>query len=130
MAVPHGSGSVLSIDGNAWTSYCDSQSLDKVRDLAETSVFGTTDKTYVSGLRGHTIQIGGPWDPTLDGYADTADDGATVLFELGPEGGTAGDVKYSGSCLISGYSWQSSASAVPTWTASFTVTGAVTRGTY
>jgi hypothetical protein len=58
------------------------------------------------------------------------DDGAVVAFECGPEGNTGGDIKYSGNALISNYSWSASVSDRVTWTANFTVTGAVTRGTF
>ena len=127
MAVPHGSGSYLSIDATDISTYCNTQSLDKVRDLAETSTFGATDKTSIAGLRGHSISIGGPWDPTLDAAMDTADDGAVVAFVMGPEGNVSGDIQYSGNCLISNYNWTSPVGGETTWSASFTVSGAVTR---
>jgi hypothetical protein len=123
MAFVHGSNATLSIDGNAVTAYCDSQSLDQVVDLAETTVFGNDDKTSIAGLKGATISIGGHWDPTLDGYMDAADDGASVLFDCSPDGA----VNYTGSCFITNYTWTAGVSDRVTWSANFTVTGAVAR---
>jgi hypothetical protein len=129
MAVPHGSGAYFSLDATDISTYCNTQSLDKVRDLAETSTFGSTDKTHIAGMRGHTISIAGPWDPTLDGVMNGADDGAVVAFVMGPEGNVGGDVQYSGNCLISNYNWTAPVGSEASWSASFTVTGTVTRGT-
>jgi hypothetical protein len=97
--------------------------------LAETTAFGDDDSTSIAGVRSHTIEVGGHWDPTLDGYAVAADDNAAVTFAANPEGNTAGDVTYTGNCLISNYQWSASTGSQVTWSASFTVTGAVTRGT-
>ena len=129
MAFQHGSNAYVSIDATDVSSYCDTQSLDRIIDLAETTAFGNDDKTYIAGLRGHTIAIGGHWDPTGDAVFDGADDGAVVAFVCGPEGNTSGDVQYSGNCLISNYSWTSGVGDRVTWSANFSVTGAVTRGT-
>ena len=119
----------MSIDGTNVSTYCDSQSLDKVIALAETPVFSVNDMTSIAGVRSHTISIGGHWDPTLDGVMAGADDGNVVAFVCNPEGNTSGDVTYTGNCLISNYNWSAGTSDRVTWTASFTVTGAVTRGT-
>ncbi len=129
MAFQHGKNAHVTIDGNDWSPYCDQQSLDRVIDLAQTTAFGDDDHTSISGVRGHTIQVGGHWDPTHDGWAVACDDGATVAFAANPEGNTAGDVTYTGNCLISNYSWQAGVGDRVTWSASFTVTGAVTRST-
>ena len=129
MAFQHGKNAYLSIDGNDVTAYCDTQSMDRAIALAETTVFGNDDATSIAGVRTHTIQIGGPWDPTMDGYMVAADDGSSVAFVLGPEGNTSGDYQYSGSAFISNYNWQATPGGRVGWSASFTVSGAVTRGT-
>ncbi len=129
MAFQHGSNAYLSIDATDISSYTDQQSLDRVVELAETTAFGDDDKTYIAGLRGHTISISGNWDPTLDSTLDGADDGAVVAFVVGPEGNTSGDVQYNGNCFITDYSWTAGVSDKVTWSANFTVSGAVTRAT-
>ena len=130
MAFVHGKGTDFSVDGNNISTYTDSVSLDRNIDTAETTAFGDDDRTYIAGLRGHTFTASGHWDSTLDGYAIGMDDGAVVAFEYGPEGSTAGDVKYSGNALITNYSQSSGVGDKASWSASFQVTGSVTRGTY
>ncbi len=129
MAFQHGKAAYVSIDATDVTAYTDNQSLARVIALAETTVFGNDDATSIAGVRSHTISIGGGWDPTLDGVMVGSDDGAVVAFVCNPEGNTSGDVTYSGNCLIENYTWNAGVSDKVTWNASFTVSGAVTRGT-
>ena len=109
--------------------YTDSESLDQLVDLAETTAFSNDDKTYIAGLKGATISLAGHWDPTGDAVFAAADDGATVLFDIRPEGSTTGDIAYTGSCFITNYSFTAGVSDRVTWSANFTVSGATTRGT-
>jgi hypothetical protein len=124
MAFVHGKGATLSIDGTAVTAYTDQTSLNKVKDLFETTVFGNDDKTYIDGLREHDLSIGGKWDATADGVFAGADDGASVAFSFSPDGGTT---TYSGNCFISNYNIDAPVGGGVTWTASFKPTGAVGR---
>lgn len=124
MAFQHGKDTTLSIDGSAVTAYTDSTSLNKLKDLFETTVFGNDDKTYIDGLREHDLSIGGKWDPVGDAIFAGADDGASVAFSYVPGGST---VTYSGNCFISNYNIDSPVGGGVTWSASFKPTGAVTR---
>lgn len=129
MAFQHGKNAYLSIDGTDITAYSDSQSLNRVKDLFETTTFGNDDKTFIDGLREYDLSIGGKWDPTLDAAIDGADDGATVAFVFGPEGNDSGDVQYSGNAFVSNYNVNTPVGGGVTWTATFKPTGSVTRGT-
>ena len=130
MAFQAGHNAYFSLDGTDVSSYLDNESLDRARNNRETTVFGVTDRTYISGLREHSVSLSGPWDPTLDGYVEAANDGAVVAYEFGPEGSTAGDVKKSGDCLFSDYSVSTSVDGRVEWSASFQPTGAITTGTF
>ena len=130
MAFVAGHNSYFLVDAVDWSSYMDSQSIDRARDMLDTTVFGLTDKTQIAGLRSHSISVSGNWDATHDAAAVACDDGEVVAFEFGPEGSTAGNVKYSGNCWITDYGQSSSVSDKVTWSASFTPDGAVTRGTF
>ena len=125
MAFVHGKDSTMSIDGTAIAARVDNASLNKVKDLAETTNFASTgdNKEFIDGLRSHEISIGGPWDSTLDGVMATADDGSSVLFDYSPDG----TINYTGSCFISNYNISSPVGGRVEWTASFSVTGAVGR---
>jgi hypothetical protein len=124
MAFVHGKGATLSIDATAITAYTNATSLNKVKDLFETTVFGNDDKTFIDGLREHDLSIGGPWDAALDAVMAGADDGASVAFSFSPDAGTT---TYSGNCFIANYNIDSPVGGGVTWTASYKPTGAVSR---
>jgi len=115
----------MSIDATDISARVDTTSLNKVKDLAETTNFAsaTDNKEFIDGLRGHEISIGGPWDSTVDGVMATADDGSSVLFDYSPDG----TINYTGSCFISNYNISSPVGGRVDWSASFAVTGAVSR---
>ena len=121
----HGKTSTMSIDATDISARVDTTSLNKVKDLAEVTVFASTgdNKEFIDGLRGHEITIGGPWDSTLDGVMATADDGSLVAFDYSPDA----TINYTGNCFISNYNISSPVGGRVEWTASFTVTGAVAR---
>lgn len=129
MAFQPGRNGYLSVDATDISGYCDQKSLDRTRDTLETTTFGNDDRAYIAGLRGYSIPIGGPWDPTLDGVIHGADDGATVAFVFGPEGNASGDVQYSGNALFANYQISQDVAGRVSWSATFTPTGSVTRAT-
>ena len=126
MAFVHGKTSTISIDGTAIAARVDTTSLNKVIDQAETTNFASTgdNKEHIAGMRSHEVAIGGPWDSTVDAVMATADDGAVVAFAYSPDGGTT---TYSGNCFISNYNISSPVGGRIDWSASFSVTGVVTR---
>ena len=122
----HGKTSTMSIDAVDISARVDTTSLNKVKDLAETTTFASTgdNKEHIDGLRSHEVSIGGPWDSTLDGVMATADDGSSVAFSYSPDAGTT---TYAGNCFISNYNISSPVGGRIDWSASFSVTGVVTR---
>lgn len=134
MAFSHGKGAAFSLDnsGGALTdikAYCDSVDFQYSADTAEVSVFGSTHKAFVAGLLGATINISGPWDPTLDAILVAAM-GAEKSWAYGPAGSGNGAVKYSGECICTSYNPPSSTGGANTWSASLLVTGNVGVGTW
>lgn len=104
-------------------------------DTAETSAFGTSDKTYVVGLVGSSLTISGMFDATVDGYLNGIrglDIGGsyTGAFIYGPEGSVSTRIKYTGFALCSQYSVTGSIGDIVGFTANFQITGAVTRTTF
>jgi hypothetical protein len=100
-------------------------------ETAETTSFGSNAKTYIVGLSDATISISGNFDTTVDGHlSGVLGQAATLSFEYGPEGSTAGDAKYTGECLMTSYEKSGAVGDVVTFSAEFQVTGAVTRGVY
>lgn len=129
MTFVHGITSYVNINSIDWSAYVDNFQLTRNADTAEVSSINDADRAFVVGLKGATGSMGGPWDPTLDGYL-AADLGVSRTFEYGPEGNDNGDVKYSGNMIITQYTPGGGTGAAETWNANFTVTGTITVGTY
>ena len=97
-------------------------------ETAETSTLGDDDKTYIPGLRDATISVEGMADTTTSGYFDGIL-GLTTTFEFYPAGEGAGQVKYSGSCILTSFETGAELGGAVTVSGEFQVTGAVTRAT-
>lgn len=108
-----------------------SANLDRARDTAETSAFGSTAKSYIGGLRDATLSFDGNWDQTLiDNILDAYDQDAAVAFEFYPVGQAgSGLPKESGNVIVTSVSQASSVDDKVTFSCELQVTGAVTRGT-
>lgn len=139
MAFQHGRTGYFNLDDNSGTpadlsAYVDNIDFPQTLETAETTVFGSTAKTYIVGLKDSTFSVGGSWDPTLDAHMSSMLVGANFAnsktFVIGPQGSTGGQIKYTGECFITNYSGAVPVGDKVTWTADFQVTGAVTRTTF
>jgi len=140
MPFVHGKGAVFKIDNAAGvlqtlTAFVDSWDFSNSVDVAETTTMGSEFKTYVSGQTDATLSISGKYDSTASTGPDVVLNGligleTTSTFELGPEGGTSGKIKYSGECFLTGYTISAPVGDVVTFTADFQVSGAVVKGTF
>ena len=132
----HGKSTVFKVDNNAGSLTDISNTLTDVSfpqsvDTAETSAFGSSAKSYIVGLTDSTLSISGNFDATVDAHlAAIVGKADSVSFEYGPEGSTAGFVKYTGEALQTSYEKSGAIGDVVTYSAEFQVTGAITRGTY
>ena len=132
----HGKSTVFKVDNNAGSLTDISNTLTDVSfpqsvDTAETSAFGSSAKSYIVGLTDSTLSISGNFDATVDAHlAAVLGQAASLSFEYGPEGSTAGMVKYTGEALLTSYEKSGAIGDVVTYSAEFQVTGAITRGTY
>lgn len=136
----HGKNTALQINDSGGTNRDISNTLREVNfpreaDTAETSAFGTFDKTYVVGLVGSSLNCSGMFDATVDGYLNGIrglDIGApyTGVFFYGPEGLVSGRVRYTGVALCISYSLTNGINDMVGYTANFQITGAVTRGVW
>jgi len=132
----HGKSTVFKVDNAAGTLTDISNTLTDVGfpqtvDTAETSTFGSSAKSYVVGLTDSSLSISGNFDATVDAHlAGILGQSASVSFEYGPEGSTAGYVKYTGEALMTSYEKSGAIGDVVSYSAEFQVTGAITRGTY
>lgn len=132
----HGKTAVFKVDDSGGTLRDLSDALNSISfpreaEALETTSFGSSDRTYIVGFKNQTISVEGSFDATYDGYlAGTLGQDATVSFEYGPEGSTATRVKYSGEAILTSYESSAGVGDVVNFSASWQITGAVTRGTW
>lgn len=136
MAFVHGKDSVFKIDNSGGSltdisAYVNSVDMPQTVDVAETTVLGKDNKTYIVGLKDATISLAGLWDSTVDGiFGAVLGQSATLSFEYSPEGTTSGNVKYTGEAILTSYSKNSPVGDVVSYSADLQVSDAVTRGTH
>jgi hypothetical protein len=132
----HGKSTVFKVDNAAGSLTNISDTLTDVSfpqtvDTAETSTFGSSAKSYVVGLTDSSLSVSGNFDATVDAHlAGVLGQAASLSFEYGPEGSTAGMVKYTGEAYLTSYEKSGAIGDVVSYSAEFQVTGAITRGTY
>ena len=130
----HGKSTDFAIDDTGGSSRNISDTLTDVSfpqtiDTAETTAFGSSNKSYIVGLKDTTISVSGIWDATVDGYISGTEP-ASRSFIYGPAGSTGGNVKYTGEAIMTNYAVNNPVGDVVTFSMDLQVTGSVTRGTY
>jgi len=136
MAFVHGKSAVFKLDDSGGTlrdlsSYLEDVSLPRSIETAETTTFGSSAKSYITGLTDATISLSGKFDATADGYlAGVVGQSATLSFEYGPAGSTGGYVKYSGECILTSYEVGATVGDAVTASVELQVSGSITRGTW
>ena len=130
----HGKSTDFALDDTGGSSRNISDTLTDVSfpqtiDTAETTAFGSSNKSYIVGLKDTTISVSGIWDATVDGYISGTEP-ASRSFIYGPAGSTGGNVKYTGEAIMTNYAVNNPVGDVVTFSMDLQVTGSVTRGTY
>lgn len=131
----HGKSTVFKVDDSGATVRDISTAVSSVTwprevDATETTAFGSNQRTYIVGLANSTVSVEGYFDATFDGYLSGIVGGAAGTIEYGPQGSTAGNIKYTGEGILTSYELSSGVGDAVTFSAEFQITGAVTRGTY
>ena len=136
MAFVHGKSAVFKLDNSSgslvdYSSYLEDISFPRSVETAETTTFGSTAKSYITGLTDATISLSGKFDATADGtLAAVVGQAATLSFEYGPAGSTATYIKYSGEAIVTSYEVSATVGDVVTASVELQVTGAITRGAW
>tara|TARA_R100001510_G_scaffold57756_1_gene67479 strand:- start:4235 stop:4987 length:753 start_codon:yes stop_codon:yes gene_type:complete len=63
----HGKSTAVYIDEFDLTSYFNDANISQENEIAETTAFGDTNKTYINGIRSGTISLNGMWASDTDG---------------------------------------------------------------
>lgn len=137
----HGKDSYFAIEDSGAATlrnigvHCDSITLDRDVDMADSSTIGNESKTWIPGLDGAEISLAGKFDSIASTGPDVVLSGdfaakVKVGFEYGPEGNGSGAVKYSGECFVSKYQVSTPLEGIVKFSATCKIDGAVTRGTF
>lgn len=136
MPAAHGKKAVVQLDNGAGTltaitAYLAKSSLERMRETAETTVFGLDDKAYVVGLKDATFSGEGNFDPALDLilHDDIGDNTNTKTLQFDPQGSTSGLPRYSVECWVTKYSIDTDVGDKGGCSFEVQCTGAVTRST-
>lgn len=140
MAFVHGKASVFKIEDSGGTlrdltAYTTDVNFPRDIDMAETSTFGNTYKTFIQGLANASFSISGRYDSTATTGPDAVLSslvGAAnpSTFEYGPEGGTSGKIRFTGDVWMSNYEITSSIGDVVGFSAQFQAATQITRNTF
>lgn len=136
MAFVHGKSAAFKLDNSSgslvdYSAYLEEVSMPRSIETAETTTFGSSAKSYITGLSDATISISGKFDSAADAtLAAVLGQAATLSFEYGPAGSTAGLIKYSGECIMTSYEIGASVGDAVTASVELQVTGTITRGTW
>ena len=136
MAFVHGKSSVFKFDNASGSltdisAFVNNVDFPETADVAETSVLGASNKTYIVGLKDATISLSGLFDATVDAILGAVvGQTATLSYEYSPEGTASGKVKYTGEAILTNYALSSPVGDVVAYSADLQCSGAVTRGTH
>jgi hypothetical protein len=106
------------------SEYCNKVDWPRTADTAETTVFGVDDKTFLPGHKGGSVTIEGIWDTALDAIMEPKLATIIALFYAPGGSGTTG---YYADAVMTAYNPPGSLTEAVKWSASFVITGAVTR---
>ena len=136
MAFVHGKSSVFKLDNASGSltdisAFVNNVDFPETADVAETSVLGASNKTYIVGLKDATISLSGLFDATADAiFGAVVGQTATLSFEYSPEGTASGKIKYTGECILTNYAMSSPVGDVVAYSADLQVSSAVSRGSH
>lgn len=136
MAFVHGKSAAFKLDNSSgslvdYSAYLEEVSMPRSIETAETTTFGSSAKSYITGLSDATISLSGKFDSAADAtLAAVLGQAATLSFEYGPAGSSAGLIKYSGECIMTSYEIGATVGDAVTASVELQVTGAITRGTW
>ena len=103
MAIKSGIGGIIktNITGStvAVVGEIKSFAFDGTADTTETSVMGSTAKTFIAGLKGYTLTFDAFWDEA-DAQQLLLDEGADIDFELYPTGAGSGETLFTGGGIV------------------------------
>lgn len=134
-ASSHGSKAALSVAGSAIGVWTTQSELKRAADKSETTAYGSTGHEYADdeGLKAHSFTCSGWYDKTATTGTEGVlggQEGQNLAIEYGPEGSTTTKVKHSFTAHLDDFTITAPVADIVKWSATFTVSGEVTTGTY
>ena len=105
-------------------------SIDETIDTVEDTSMGDASKSYLASIKDYSGSIDVLYDETDTNGQTALAVGATVTLNFAPEGTASGDVKLTGSAIVTGKSINSSFDGLIEASISIQGTGGLTTTTY
>lgn len=105
-------------------------SVDESIDVVEDTSMGDSAKTYLASIKDFSGTIDVLFDETDTNGQTALSVGSSVTVNFAPEGTTSGDVKLTGTAIVTAKSVSSSFDGLVESTISIQGTGGLTTGTY
>lgn len=133
MAATHGKDAYFLWNSVNLSPYLTEFSLSRDLDTAETSTMGDSSKEYIAGMKDATIDCSFIFEAgsgTVDATLGDAQ-GTSAAFEIRANSASVGvtNPKYTGTAILTSYELSPSIGDAVAGSASFQVTGAITRAT-
>jgi len=128
MATHIGRDGVVKVGANS-VAELRSFSIDETGDTVEDTVMTDAARSYISTLTSFTGSADVYWDETDTSGQGELTVGASVTIGFYPEGETAGDTYYSGTCIVTGVSRSASFDGMVEASITFQGSGALTAST-
>tara|TARA_R110000824_G_scaffold8722_3_gene39448 strand:- start:1540 stop:1929 length:390 start_codon:yes stop_codon:yes gene_type:complete len=127
MATHAGSEGVV-FSGSNQINEVRSYTISETGETLEDTSMGDTSRSYLASLKTFTGSLDVYWDETDAGQGDIIV-GATIVFNLYPEGNATGDTYYTGNAIVTEKSVTASFDGLVEMSVSVQGTGALTEGT-
>lgn len=132
MAFVHGKNTAVFYNGANLTRFFNEASVSQDIETAETTAFGDSAKTYITGLKDGTMSLSGMFDGVAGGVDATLSsvigNAANDVVTVGPEGPTAGKRSYSAAVRETSYEVSSPVGDVVSVSAEVQADGGVDSG--
>ena len=105
-------------------------SIDETIDTVEVTSMGDSSKTYLASIKDFSGSVDVLYDETDTNGQTALSVGSSVTLNFAPEGTDSGDVKLTGTAIVTGKSVTSSFDGLVESTITVQGTGGLTTGTY
>ena len=105
-------------------------SIDESIDVVEDTSMGDSSKTYLASIKDFSGSVDVLYDETDTNGQTALSVGSSVTLNFAPEGTTSGDVKLTGTAIVTGKSVSSSFDGLVESTITVQGSGGLTTGTY